>query len=274
MMMRRRWRAASAMALAWCLRAAWPAAPAAPAAGEPTLKEAVKKTAKRDWSISADMTYSSQYIWRGAQITKDSVMQPSASVSWKGLTASLWANYELKDTNGYSNRVTEMDYTLDYTRSFRFLSLSAGVIHYRFPNLGAPHTTEIYGGASLDIPLHPSVTLYKDYRASRGKYLSLGVGQKFKDLWKPIEGVSVGLDLSASAGFADNQFNRANYGADRHGGSGWTDMLLTLGVPVTINERWTVRAFISHAALLDGGLRRSVNDADHTFAGVSVSWGF
>ena len=51
-------------------------------------------------------------------------------------------------------------------------------------------------------------------------------------------------------------------------------MLLRLGVPITIGERWTVTPAINYTTLLDGGVRRAQTNEDHLYAGVSVSFEF
>lgn len=245
-----------------------------PSKEEATLKQAAQETAAKDWSLSADMTYSTMYIWRGLPLTSESVLWPSVSVSYKGLSASIWGNYEIMDSNKHAGDFTEVDYTLDYTHEISIVSLSAGVIHYRFPGTGFDHTTEVYAGVGLDVPLSPTVTVYKDLRVSHGAYATFGVSHEFEDLLKPTENSSVGLDLAATVGWGSDRNNEFYYGTPRKGGSGWTDLLLSIGIPISIGDHWTVRPFLSHALLLDGRVRKAQSNEDHTFGGVSVTFDF
>ncbi len=259
------------MAFGWCAVAG--------AAEEPTkeaavLKEAVAETAQKDWSLSMDVTYSSMYVWRGLALTSESVLWPSVSVGYKGFTAAIWGNYETMNSNDHAGDFTEVDYTLDYTRAISIVSLSAGVIHYRFPSTGFDHTTEAYVGVGLDVPLSPTVTVYKDLRLSHGVYASFGVSQAFEDLFKPTKNSSVGLDLAATVGFCSGRNNELYYGTSREMGSGWSDLLLSIGIPISIGDRWTVRPFLSHSLLLDRQIRKAQSNEDHTFGGVSVTMAF
>jgi hypothetical protein len=46
-------------------------------------------------SADASVGFYSQYIWRGFELSKDSiVIQPSLSVGYKGFAANLWANLD------------------------------------------------------------------------------------------------------------------------------------------------------------------------------------
>ena len=79
--------------------AAWadeaPAPAPAPAAAPP--EDACKPTA----TFSTDIL--SQYIFRGAAQSKDSaVIQPSATITWNGFSATVWGNF---DTSRHSNNI-------------------------------------------------------------------------------------------------------------------------------------------------------------------------
>ena len=71
---------------------------------------------KIDFEITAD--YFSKYIFRGQNLSDDPVFQPGLSASYKGLTAAIWGNMDLRNINGNSGDFSEMDYSLDYSSTF------------------------------------------------------------------------------------------------------------------------------------------------------------
>ena len=84
-------------------------------------------------SASADVSVFSQYIWRGYELSKDSVViQPSITVGYKDVSLNLWGNL---DTNVYSDtrdeaQFNETDLTLSYDKSFGIVSMGVGYIYY------------------------------------------------------------------------------------------------------------------------------------------------
>ena len=63
----------------------------------------------------------SQYIWRGLMLGSAS-LQPTASVSWKGLSLSAWGSV------GFVNR--DDPYEIDFTLSYSVAGLSLGITDY------------------------------------------------------------------------------------------------------------------------------------------------
>ena len=132
------------------------------------------------WSVGIDTTVSSKYIWRGINLVDDPVFQPSVTASYKGLILSIWGNMELTNSNDQLGEFTEIDYVAEYTWSWNDLNLSVGVIHYQFPNIGPPTTTEVHGGLSFDILLAPSLTVYQDVDLADGTYAALSISHTFE----------------------------------------------------------------------------------------------
>ena len=139
------------------------AKPAAPAV--PVIEEEKPTT---DFTVSA----LSAYIWRGQQQTKDSmVIQPSATVGYKGFTANLWGNldtnpYSTTDAS-YSSSWTETDLTLSYSKAFGPVTGGIGYIYYGLnaPYPGAPDpldTSELFATLAGNVLLSPTFTIYKD----------------------------------------------------------------------------------------------------------------
>ena len=81
---------------------------------------------KVEGSVSADVV--SRYVWRG-QVLGDAAVQPSASLSYKGLSLSAWGSYGFLNTED----TKEFDLTLSYTVG----GFNVGVTDYWFCYYGA-----------------------------------------------------------------------------------------------------------------------------------------
>ncbi len=198
--------------------------------------------------FGVDLTYVPTYIWRGLVADRDSAMQPSLTVAGNsGVSANIWGSMDS------SERFTEMDYTVDYAWARGPTGLSAGVIHYTFPNTGVTSTSELYLGASLDAPLSPSAVVYYDMQEADGFYVSLG-GSHSEEL--PLgENKSTTLDLSANLGYGSSKYNAFYFGSSK---SAFTDVSLGASVPFALGENSTLTPGVYYSSVLDGDLRDTV----------------
>jgi hypothetical protein len=81
----------------------------------------------------------SQYIWRGYELSRNSVViQPSATIGYKGFSANVWGNLDTRpyyagsiSVKSYSSALTETDITLAYNKTMGLFNLGAGYIYYR-----------------------------------------------------------------------------------------------------------------------------------------------
>ena len=115
----------------------------------------------------------SQYVWRGYELSRNSiVVQPSATIGYKGFSANIWGNLDTKpyfsgtgDTN-YSSTWNETDLTLSYTKNLGLFNLGAGYIYYALGSLNKDaleraDAQEIFATVSLNTLLSPTLTAYK-----------------------------------------------------------------------------------------------------------------
>ena len=229
------------------------------------------------WSLSLDLPVNSKYIWRGLNLVDDPVFQPSVSLSLGGWTANLWANMELTDINLYPDQgptageFTEADYVLDYARTVRGFNLSAGFIHFRFPNTGSPPTTELYGTLSLPVLLSPAVTVYRDIDQAGGTYAALSVGHDFGSLRKlSIGGLKADLSaaLSGWIAYGSTDYHQAYFGPAE---SALSDAAVTAALPMKLGRFWTLTPSIGWSVLLDPAVAESVEQSGNLWFGLSLS---
>ena len=234
-------------------------------------------------SGSADVAFSSQYVWRGMGLSESSiVIQPSATISYEGFSINLWGNLDT-DLDGYGEKsFNETDLTLSYDWSLDMISIGVGYIYYglagAYPVIEYDEETEaitsadareledtqeLYLSVGFDTILAPSITIYRDIDAAEGWYINLGIGHSiaFSD--------EMALDLGASVGYSDYD-----------GISNLTDGSISASITFAANEYISITPSIAYTfALTDDGedyLKGLSLDSDsqHFFGGITCSISF
>ena len=142
-----------------------------------------------DFTVSA----LSQYIWRGYELSRNSiVVQPSATIGYKGFTANIWGNLDTRPyysgTNpntSYSSTWNETDLTLSYSKTMGLFNLGGGYIYYGLGALNpdAPKrmdSQEIFATVGLNTILAPTLTVYREIDHYHNWYFLLGVSHMFE----------------------------------------------------------------------------------------------
>ncbi len=159
-----------------------------------------------DLTASASVAFLNRYIFRGYRIGESGlVIQPSASIAYKGFAFTYWGNFDTHQTNTTSavfagegqSGYNETDLTLSYTHSIDKLSLTGGYIHYELRY--AKSTGEFFITMAYDMLTKPTFSMYQDVSAYPGTYLNLSFAHSF-GLPKDIT-----LDLGASFGYYSGQ---------------------------------------------------------------------
>jgi len=255
------------------------AKPAEPAAAEE------KPTA--DFTVSA----LSAYIWRGQQQTRDSmVIQPSATVGYKGFTANLWGNldtnpYSTTDAS-YSSTWTETDLTLSYSRAFGPVTAGLGYIYYALnaPNAGAADpldSQELFVSLAGNVLLTPTLTIYKEIDHYHQTYFLFGVSHTF-ELTKMI-----GLKLAGSLSYllSDDASTYPKYDdnalptTDKF--NNFHDGVISATLPITPWKYVTIAPTVSWVFPLSDdaknemkGRSKSGQDDNFFYGGINVSFAF
>jgi hypothetical protein len=148
-------------------------------------------------TASADVSFLSQYIWRGFELSKDSlVIEPSVTIGYKGFAANLWGNL---DTDVYAgpfkgdSKWNETDFTVSYDRSFGPVGMGVGFIYYALDSVY--DSREVYVSVGLDTLLSPTFTVYREVAHAPAWYLQLGISHSFK-VYKETT-----LDLASSVSY-------------------------------------------------------------------------
>ena len=211
---------------------------------------------------SADMAVLSKYIWRGFELSDDGiVIQPSATVSYKGLSLNLWGNL---DTDYYMNdgaEFNETDMTLSYTTGLGPVALDIGYIYYA---LDGSDTGEIYISAGLDTFLSPSLSIYRDMDEFPGWYINFGVSHSIG------LGNGMTLDLAASVGYMD--VDDTDY-QEMHDG------LVSAGVTIPLGQYFTLSPMIAYSFGLSSEADLAFEggpsvESSFVFGGITLSMAF
>lgn len=221
----------------------------------------------------------SQYIWRGFEMSRDSVViQPSMTVAYKGFSANLWGNL---DTDPYSEggdepkNWNETDLTLAYGWDMDLVSLSVGYIYYSLDSVD--DTQEFFVSATLATILNPTLTIYRDVDSYRGWYLTLGISHSI-----PIH-EEITLDLAAQAGYlsADDASTYADPGDPNKSYRDFHDGTLSVGLTIPVTPHITVNPTLSYSFALSGDASdllkeasKQKNDDNFVYGGISVSMTF
>lgn len=253
--------------------------PLAPGEGT-TVAEADKEDVDRP-TASLDVAFLSQYIWRGFELSKDSlVIQPSVTVGYKGFSVNVWGNL---DTDTYSgpnkgeSKWNETDMTVAYETSFGPVGVGVGYIYYALDS--AEDTQEFYLSVGGDVLLAPTLTIYRDVDEFHGWYFNLGISHSF-DL--PHE---ITLDLAGSVAYyiSDNDSivdYDHNLNATTSRFKNFQDGLVSVGLTIPFLKYFTATPMIAYSFPLGNAADKMLkatslsNSAAHFFGGVTLSIAF
>lgn len=171
--------------------------------GEPQVTEQQKPaTPPPAVTGTATMAVFSQYIFRGYELSKDSIVfQPALSASYNGFSVGFWGNIDTSQhatqnfvPDNHHKSFNETDLTLSYSKSFGKVGLTGGYIYYGTKY--TDETEEVFGSVSYDIIGKPTLAVYRDINKYLGTYLNFSLAHSIK-----LGAGGVTLDLGASAAY-------------------------------------------------------------------------
>ncbi len=230
---------------------------------------------------SAGAAVLSKYAWRGFELSDDSiVIQPSATVSYKGFGFNLWGNLDtdfVGSPGADDAEFNETDWTLSFDTAVGPVSLGVGYIYYALD--GVRDSQEFYLSVGLDTLLAPTLTVYREMAHYPAWYLNLGICHSF-ELPKAMS-----LDLAGSVGYYhydDDSFKEVDDDlsptSDTY--SNFHEGLVSVGLTIPINDYLTVAPGVSYSFPLSDEADNFItassfsNDSDFLYGGVTVSFAF
>lgn len=134
-------------------------------------------------ACDASITLISQYIWRGYEQSRDSlIIQPSVTIGYEGFSANIWQSIDT-DPVGDTQNLYETDFTLSYDTEINGVAVGAGWIWYVLPD-AEYDSQEFYVTAGLDVFLNPTLTIYREFYHAPSTYITLGISHSVDIGWR------------------------------------------------------------------------------------------
>lgn len=160
----------------------------------------------------------SAYVFRGITFNDSAVLQPGLSASGP-IDVSVWGNLDLADYDEIgleSGEFTEIDIAASYDIPLDLdpVAFSIGYVEYTYPSAGGDSDREVTLGASLSIPLEPSLTAYYgiDGAVDESIYVELAAGIE-EELIEGLSGNLGALVAFASPDEGDDGFSHYSVSA-------------------------------------------------------------
>jgi hypothetical protein len=229
--------------------------------------------AEEDVTFGVAADFFSKYVWRGQNVVDDWVLQPSASLGYKGFTASIWGNVDMTGDLVDDWEFSEVDYAIDYSNTFpgqETLGYSVGLIYYDFPNTGWDATGEVYAGLSAELPLSPAVKWFYDFDEADGSYIQFSLGHTIEKIRQWREDCYCDLQFGASVAYATDNYNDFYFGVDD---GAFNDVTLSAGLPFCIGSL-TIKPSIAYSVMIDNDIREATGESDNFWGGVGLAYSF
>ena len=137
------------------------------------------------WQVGTH--FMSRYVFGGPTFSEDPVVQPHVSASWRDFKLTAFSVFY---TN--ANELLEADLYLEYAKPVGRVWFfgAASVYSFKFDN-GWQSTFELYGGATLDTFLQPTIEILRDFDIGDGTLVALSTSHGL-----PVFGTPVTTTLS------------------------------------------------------------------------------
>jgi len=231
-------------------------------------EEAEKPTA------AIDMGMFSQYIWRGLELSKDSlVIQPSVTLGYKGVSLNVWGNLD-SDNKAYGgNKYNETDLTLSYAKTFGITKLTGGYIYYGLD--GLTDSQEVFGSVGLTTILNPTISIYREIASMPAWYVNFGISHSLEVVNK------ITFDMAASGGYYfsdDSAFaettNPSSKYRQLHNG------LVSVGFTIPFGDYFSVKPMLAYSFPLSSKAKDYIqaaslsDESSFLYGGVTLSMAF
>lgn len=211
--------------------------------------------------LTADLNVSlySQYIWRGLELSRDSVVIfPTMTIGYKGFAVNLWADLDTNFGTGNEERhfkLQETDVTVSYSNSIKPLKLNytVGWILYDYQpttvtdsRIADTKNQEVFLTLGLDTLLRPTFSVYNEIETGQAWYFNLGLSHSFavyKD-WS--------LDVGGWVSYLENH-STAHI-------SNFNDGNISAGLKIPLNNYLSIKPNIQYSFPLSGDAAQRIRD--------------
>jgi len=222
----------------------------------------------------------SRYIDRGQELSRHSlVMQPSFTISYKGFSANVWGSWDSDPYTEGEGHWYETDYTLSYEGEFGHLNYEVGYSYYDMDS--DDDSQDVYLALGLNIPLNPTLTIYREIGYDLYWYFVLSLNHAFQLSDK------LSLELCVSAAYLSSNNAKEYPKVDGNGNEtghefdNFHDGTLTLSLPYAVSDSITITPILSYSFPLSSEAKREMDyfsmtgeDHDFLYGGVSFAYSF
>jgi hypothetical protein len=236
-----------------------------PACLKPEPAQPTGKMIPEDLTADLNVSFYSQYIWRGLELSRDSlVIFPTMTIAYKGFAVNLWADLDTRfaGTPDKEFKLQETDVTVSYSNSYEpwKLNYTLGWILYDFQPVSVEQAgpikdtknQEIFLTLGLNTLLKPTFSVYNEIEIGQAWYFNLGLSHSFpvyKD-WS----LDVGGWVSYLYDHSDDDFD--NF----HDGN------ISAGLKIPINNYLSIKPNIQYSfALSSDAAQRIRNNSEALF---------
>jgi len=237
-------------------------------------------------TLSASYTFFSQYIWRGYELSRDSlVMFPSITISYKGFGLNIWGDYDTKyeGSRGENQKEWfETDFVLTYSNSlgnlpnlskvsdiFKNINYTIGYIYYdtdfdvngasyirrwkyslkRDYNLvsGGGSTEEIYLILSYAMFGNPTISGWRQIETGEAWYVNFALSQNFALPKKVTEKLCWAQDWSYDVGGWISWMHRSAIAGERLHYSAMHDANIWAALNIPLNKYFSLSPTIQYS---------------------------
>jgi hypothetical protein len=236
---------------------------------------------EKNWAVELGVDYSTLYMFRGINLLGEDqeVLTPRVVATFGNFSAYYYGymgNFDAFDADGNpagEGDYGETDFGLDYTFSFgEKFSLTVGGVGYWYDGetesgLGFADTWELYGIASWDVVLAPTISYYQDMDAVEGGFLTLDLSHEMALT------DSVALNLMGQIGFdfGYNQPGDSSAGIDQSSfdPNHW---MLGADFALQLTDQFSMHAMVQQFWALD--IAKDVGQDDETVITAGATYSF
>lgn len=225
-------------------------------------------------TAGVDLGMFSQYIWRGLELSKDSVViQPSMTIGYQGFSFNMWGNLDTDNDAYGGSKYNETDLTLSYAKTFGIAKVTGGYAYYALD--GLTDSQEVFASFGLSTILNPTISVYREIAHTPAWYVSVGVSHS-QELVNKIT-----LDVAASAGYYysdDTGFAEANNPGEEY--RALHNGLVSTGLTIPFGDYFSVKPIIAYSFPLSSKSEDYIesvslsDESDFIYGGVTVSMAF
>ncbi len=217
------------------------------------------------FTYGAEISFASQYIWRGIELSDGIVLQPDAWISAYGFTFEVWGNYVL---NNEPNQweFNEIDLIPYYEYEWNNLTLQTGFEIFFYPNVDdEPSTVEFTAGLSYSI--FENFNIFTKHYFDIGEYNGAYYGTAGIGYQGEPEIVPFYIDSSIKLGWANSEFNEVNLEVSE---SALNVIIADLSIYYYPLDYLYLRPHIQFSSLLDDSLRDAADSPTIVSGGIAV----